>query len=316
MSSRNKNSSEKINLNLDNLEIPHSRSRSPPPSPRQPKYIFIGAFAHGAYGLASQPYKVNEHASISIRPFVSTPKLMTFINCAPGNVLIGEDDGNDNTKLTNYFRTNSEINITDTANQTAKKQDQDKKIAENFLNYVKSGLATLILNPRDNIEKYKKENPKDVDVCRNSLICNNKVGISHTFANKTFSTEKPPMGISPEDWGVFIYNNNCGIPYGTNIESIYGMRPYNVTNKDGEVIGINFDLNRIISYLTYRYELTDKDYLFLFDYTCNIFAKTVDSTKNERKTRDLGNNVLKLLGFGKKRTNKRSKKRTRKLKKK
>jgi hypothetical protein len=283
------------------------------PPQREPKYIFIGFFIHGAYGSASRPYKVNEHASISIEQFDSTPKLMTIINCAPGNVLIGEDDGSDNTKLTNYFRTNSEINITDTANQTAKKQDQDKKIAENFLNHVKSGLATLRLNPRVNIEKYSIKHPTDIDVCRNSYICNNKVGISHTFLNKSFSTEKPPIGISPEDWGIFIYNNNCGIPFGTNIESIYGMRPYNLTNKDGEVIGIKFDLNRIISYLTYRYELTDKDYLFLFDYTCNIFSKTVDSTKDERTIRRLGNLVGETLGFrgGKK----RSKKRSRKLKK-
>lgn len=290
------------------------------PPQREPKYIFIGFFIHGGYGLASRPYKVNEHASISIQPFYSTPKLMTILNCAPGNVLIGEDDGNDNTKLTNYFRTNSQIDITDTANQTTNK-DQDQKIAENFLNYVKSGLATLRLNPRVNIEKYSIENPTDIDVCRNSYICNNKVGISHTFLNKSFSTEKPPIGISPEDWGIFIYNNNCGIPFGTNIESIYGIRPYDVINKDGEVIGIKFDLNNIISYLTYRYELTDKDYLFLFDYTCNIFAKTVEPLKNERTIRDLGNNVFKTLGFraGKKRSKKgfkkHSKKRTQKLKK-
>jgi hypothetical protein len=284
----------------------------PPPSQRQPKYIFIGFFLHGSYGLASQPYKVNEHASISIRPFVSTPKLFTFINCAPGNVLIGEDDGNDNAKLTKYFRTNSKINIIDTDNQTAKKQSQDNKIAENFLNYVKSGLGKLRLNPRDFIETYKKENPKDVDVCRNSLICNNKVGISHTFANKTFSTENSPMGISPEDWGIFIYNNNCGIPYGTNIESMPDMPAYSLM-VERKVIGMSFDLNDIISTLTDLFGLTDKDYLFLFDYTCNIFAKTVNSTKSSRTTRNIGNRLPKILGFG--RRKKVSKKRTRKLKK-
>jgi hypothetical protein len=309
MSSKNFNS-KKRNVEEANLEtLPQ-----PPPSQRPPKYIFIGAFIHGAYGLASQPYKVNEHASISIRQFVSTPKLMTFINCAPGNVLIGEDDGNDNAKLTKYFKTNSKINIIDTDNQNAKKQSQDNKIAENFLNYVKSGLGELILNPRDNIEKYKKENPKDVDVCRNSLICNNKVGISHTFANKTFSTENPPMGISPEDWGIFIYNNNCGIPYGTNIESMPDMPAYNLM-VERKVIGMSFDLNDIISTLTDLFGLTDRDYLFLFDYTCNIFQKTVNSTNNSRTARNLSYRLPKMLGFGKKLTNKRSKKRTRKLKK-
>ena len=125
--SSEKNSKKRTVTEADLETLPQ-----PPPSQRQPKYIFIGAFTHGSYGLASQPYKVNEHASISIRPFVSTPKLFTFINCAPGNVLIGEDDGNDNAKLTKYFKTNSKINIIDTDNQNAKKQSQDNKIAENF----------------------------------------------------------------------------------------------------------------------------------------------------------------------------------------
>jgi hypothetical protein len=76
---------------------------------------------------------------------------------------------------------------------------------------------------------------------------------------------------------------------------------------------MSFDLNDIISTLTDLFGLTDKDYLFLFDYTCNIFAKTVNSTKSSRTTRNIGNRLPKILGFG--RRKKVSKKRTRKLKK-
>ena len=279
-------------------------------SQRKPKYIVIGFFLHGSFGSAAEPYQSNPYASTSIRSFNSVPKLMTIMNCAPGNSLISAYYGIDNVILTNYFYENSEIDITAIEEETSK--PHDRAISNNFLKYVNSGLSRLELNPRDRIEKFKKENPKDVDVCRNSLICNNKVGISHTFANKTFSTENSPMGISPEDWGIFIYNNNCGIPYGTNIESMPDMPAYSLM-VERKVIGMSFDLNDIISTLTDLFGLTDKDYLFLFDYTCNIFAKTVNSTKSSRTTRNIGNRLPKILGFG--RRKKVSKKRTRKLKK-
>ena len=127
MISKNDHSSGKLNLE-DSL---HQQ--------REPKYIFIGFFTHGTYHeVSTKPYRENEHASKSIKTFRSTPKLMTFTNSSPGNIVLGEADGSDNTKITNYFKTNSDINfMTDTA------KDQDKIIAESFLNYSKNGLATL-----------------------------------------------------------------------------------------------------------------------------------------------------------------------------
>ncbi len=252
------------------------------------------------------------HASKTMDIFDSTPKLMTFMNCSPGNVLIGEIGDDDNTRLTNYFKTNSNINLMADTNENASDDDQDQIIAKNFLTHVKSGFTEISLNPRDNIEKYKIKNKTDNDVCRNSYICNNQVGISHTFINKVFSTKNPVTGIPPEDWGIFIYNNNCGIEPGTNIESIPEIPKYHVTHKNGD--GYDFYLSGIISTLQNKYGLTDEDYLFLFDHTCNKFTREVNEPNDLRGLRREGNNIAKAFGFtGKKRKGTRGgKKKTRK----
>lgn len=298
------------------------KTPSPLPSPMQDeqKYICIGFFVHGGYGKSARPYKVNPHASKSIWPFRSTPKLMTFTNSSPGNVVLSEADGSENTKLTNYFKTNSNINLMVDANQNAK--DQDQIIAENFLNYARNGLATLQTNPRDDLERYRKTNKIEKKyVCRNSFICNNKVGIGHTFPNKTFATNDPPTDPANMDsWGIFIFNNNCGIEPGTRIEELLPeMTPEDITNEDGEVIGVRFHLSDILFHLEIKYRLTSKDYIFLFDYTCSIFNQEINPKGNERETRSLGREVAEYLGFhnktgkkrkgnrgGKKKTQKRS----------
>jgi hypothetical protein len=290
-------------LNPDNLEDSLHQQR-------QPKYIFIGFFTHGAYHeVSTKPYRENEHASKSIKTFRSTPKLMTFTNSSPGNIVLGEADGSDNTKLTNYFKRNSDINfMTDSA------KDQEKIIAESFLNYSKNGLATLATNPRDDLERAK--NTKTIAekyVRRNSFICTNKVGIGHTFPNKSFSTVDPSADAANMDsWGIFIFNNNCGIEPGTRIEELLPEMKREIITEDDEEIGVRFHLDDIISAFENKYRLTSEDYLFLFDYTCSIFSGRL----NSRTVRSWGRQVAKDFGFGKKRTNKRSKKRTRKLKKK
>jgi len=298
-----------------------SPSFSHPPSPsspqRQPKYIMIGFFTHGGYGRkTAMPCKVDPNASRSLRTFTSTPTLMTFTNSSPGNVVLGNADGSDNTKLTNYFNTNSNINLLTDTEQTEK--DQQQIIAKNFLNYARNGLATLSSNPRDDLEKFRKtEKIEEKYVCRNSFICNNKVGISHTFPNKTFSTSDPSADAANMDsWGIFIFNNNCGIKPGTRIEELFPDMAYNtITNEDGEDIGLQFCLDDIISNLRRNYDLTDEDYLFLFDYTCSVFTDETDP----RIKRSWGRQVAKDFGFGGKRSKKgfkkRSKKRTKKFRK-
>jgi hypothetical protein len=281
--------SKKYKSNADSL------TKIPSPLQTEPKYIFIGFFVHGEYNESARPHKVHPHAAETFQVLESTPTLMTFMNCTPGNVLIGEAGGGDNTRLTNYFKTNSGINLMTVPED--QDQDQDQVIAENFLTYAKDGLATLQTNPRDKIEKYKTKNKTDIDVCRNSYICNNQVGISHTFINKTYTTQYPELGIPPEDWGIFIYNNNCGIEPGTNIESILGMPKHYVKNKNDDGHGYDFYLSGIVSTLQNRYKLTDKDYLFLFDYTCSKFTRTVIDPDDKRGTRGHGNNVAKALGF-------------------
>jgi hypothetical protein len=263
------------------------------------KYICIGFFIHGEYGKSAQPYKVNPHASKSLKSFKSTPKLMTFTNSSPGNVVLSAADGSENTKLTNYFKTNSNINLMADTNQNAK--DQDQIIAESFLNYSRNGLATLQTNPRDDLERYRKTNKIEKKyVCRNSYICNNKVGIGHTFPNKTFSTSDPPTDPANMDsWGIFIFNNNCGIEPGTRIEEeLPEMTPEDITNEDGEDIGVRFSLNDIIFRLEIKYRLTREDYLFLFDYTCSIFNRDIIPSRNERSERSFGREVFQTLGFG------------------
>ena len=275
------------------------------PKKRQPKYIFIGFLLHGGFGSAAEPYQATAHASTSIRTFHSVPKLMTIMNCAPGNVLIGEDGGVDNVILTDYFNENSDIDMMEIEEHATKTPDQI--LSDNFLKYVQTGLKQLKLDPRDRTEKFKKENPKDVDVCRNSLICSNRVGISHTFANKSFSTENP---LAPGDsWGIFVYNNNVDIRPGRNIKR---MIPHSIlSNKDGVDVGLEFHLADIISSLTDEYELTKDDYLFLFDYSCSKFEKSINPTKDERLLRRLGNAARADFGLGKRSSKKRPNKKRR-----
>jgi hypothetical protein len=281
------------------------------------KYCFIGVFCHGGYGREAQPYKSNAHASTSLRQFTSTPTLMTFMNCAPGNVLLGEDS--DNKKLINYFFQNSNTDLTTETIQSHNKKtkNKDQIISENFLAYVKTGLKELRIEPRDRTEQYKKRNKTDVDVCRNSFICKNQVGISHTYANKTFSTDGKPETVEFPHWGVFIYNNNCGISYGRNIKLIPGIRHTKIN--DDEDIGIEFNLSDIINDLTKKCKLSDKDYLCVFDYSCSNFENPVNPTNDERLIRKLGNNVVQVLGFKRKHTKKGGKndgkKKTRKYRK-
>jgi len=305
MISKNDNSSGKIKLNLESFEDIHPQG--------QPKYIFIGFFTHGAYNeWTTQPYKVNEHASKSIKTFRSTPKLMTFTNSSPGNIVLGDGNGSDNTKMTNYFKTNSHVNFMTDTNQNAK--NQDKIIAESFLNYSKDGLATLTTNPRDDLEHAKKTKTiAEKYVRRNSFICTNKVGIGYTFPNKSFSTADPSADAANMDsWGIFIFNNNCGIEPGTRIEELLPEMTREIITEDDEEIGLRFHLEHIISALENKYRLTSEDYLFLFDYSCSIFS----GRYNSRIIRSWGRQVAKDFGFGKKRTNKRTNKHTNKRSKK
>ena len=282
------------------------------------KYICIGFFIHGGYGKSAQPYRVHPHASKSLKTFNSTPKLMTFTNSSPGNIVLSAADGSENTKLTNYFITNSTINLMADTNQNTK--DQDQIIAENFLNYARNGLATLETNPRDDVEHYRKTNKvEERYVCRNSYICNNKVGIGHTFPNKTFSTSDPPTDPANMDsWGIFIFNNNCGIEPGTRIEEeLPDMSPEIITDEDGEEIGVRYSLNDIIFRLEMKYGLSREDYLFLFDYTCSIFTREIIPSRNKRLERSLGREVFDIFNFGNKTGKKRKgtrggKKKTRK----
>jgi hypothetical protein len=311
--------SEKYKLNDDDLTIKHS------PLQDEQKYMLAVFCAHGAYNKSALPYRVHPHASKSLQTFKSTPKLMTFTNSSPGNVVLANADGSDNTKLTDYFKKHDNINLMANTNQNTKNQDQI--IAENFLNYSKSALATLTTNPRDDLEIYRKNKKiKPEYACRNSYICNNQVGIGHTFLNKIFSTNDPPTDLENMDsWGIFIFNNNCGIDPGTRIEDLLTEMPReDITDDDGEDIGVQFRLDHIIKHLTNKYELTNKDYLFLFDFTCSIFCQDINPTKNKRLERSFGREAFDVLGFketskkqetGKKRKRGGGKKKTQKIRK-
>jgi hypothetical protein len=247
----------------------------------------------------------------------SVPKLMTFMNCSPGGSLIGETGGRDNVILADYFKSSADFDIMDVQGPKAKTQDQ--LIAINFLGYMNSGLDELRMRPRDRTERFKIKNPSDIDVCRNSFICDGKVGISHRFPNKSFSTNDPSIHTTPgENWGIFVYNNNCNIEPGTDISTIKEIQHFRLKNKEGAVVGLEFDLEDIISGLTKKYELTDDDYLFLFDYSCNNFStKNINPGDDPRTIRRLGRSVTSDLGFGKKKkrgTRKNNKLKSRKLK--
>ena len=282
---------------------PKSPPHSPPITKREPKYIFLSFLSHGGFGRATNPYRANKHASVSLKTLHSVPKLMTFMNCSPGTSLIGEDGGMDNVILANYFKGSSNFDIMDVSEFYHPKAKTDEQLLSyNFLNYMNSALDELDMRPRNRTEKFRIENPKDIDVCRNSFICNDKVGISHRFPNKSFSTDHPSTYTIPgEDWGVFIYNNNCGIEPGTDISTINEIKRDEIKDKDDNIIGLDFSLEDIISGLTNKYGLTEDDYLFLFDYSCNNFGPNSINLKNDtRLIRRLGRSVTSDFGLGKK----------------
>lgn len=290
---------------------PRSPSYSPPKSPKsplhsppkkEPKYIFLSFLSHGGFGRASNPYRANKHASVSLKTLHSVPKLMTFMNCSPGTSLIGQDGGMDNVVLANYFKGSSNFDMMDISEFYHPKAKTDEQLLSyNFLSYMNSALDELDMRPRNRTEKFKIENPKDIDVCRNSFICNDKVGISHRFPNKSFSTDHPSTYTIPgEDWGVFIYNNNCGIKPGTDISTINEIERDQIKDKDDNVIGLDFSLEDIISGLTNKYGLTEDDYLFLFDYSCNNFGpNSINQQNDPRLIRRLGRSTASDFGLGK-----------------
>ena len=284
------------------LHSPKSPSNSPPK--KEPKYIFLSFLSHGGYSKAAEPYKANSYASVSMKTHHSVPKLMTFMNCSPGGSLIGETGGKDNIKLTDFFKSNSNYDMMDISEYYHPKAKTDEQLLSyNFLEYMNLALDKLQMRPRHRTEKFRIENPKDIDVCRNSFICNDKVGISHRFPNKSFSTDTPPTYTIPgKNWGVFIYNNNCGIKPGTDISTINEIERVQIKDKDkdGQVAGLDFSLEDIILGLTNKYGLTEDDYLFLFDYSCNNFGtKSINLENDERTIRRLGRSVTSDFGLGK-----------------
>ena len=297
-------------------EISKGKQPSLETKKREPRYIFLGFFTHGGFGRASDPYKVNKHASVSIKTLHSVPKLMTYMNCSPGTSLIGQDGGMDNVVLANYFKGSSDFDMMDISEfYHPKAKTNEQLLSYNFLSYMNSALDELDMRPRNRTEQFKIKNPKDIDVCRNSFICNDKVGISHRFPNKSFSTANPPMYTIPgEDWGVIIYNNNCGINPGTDIHSINEIKRDEIKDNDGNITGFDYHLEDIILGLSEKCGLTEDDYLFLFDYSCNNFGtKSIDLKNDPRLIRRLGRSVTTDFGLGKRKnrnTLKRNNRRT------
>ena len=282
---------------------------------REPRYIFLGFFTHGGFGRASDPYKANKHASVSIKTLHSVPKLMTYMNCSPGTSLIGQNGGMDNVVLANYFKGSSDFDMMDISEfYHPKAKTNEQLLSYNFLSYMNSALDELDMRPRNRTEKFRIENPKDIDVCRNSFICNDKVGISHRFPNKSFSTANPPMYTIPgEDWGVIIYNNNCGINPGTDIHSINEIKRDEIKDNDGNITGFDYHLEDIITGLSEKCGLTEDDYLFLFDYSCNNFGtKSIDLKNDPRLIRRLGRSVTTDFGLGKRKNRNTLKRKNRK----
>ena len=273
--------------------------------------------SHGGYGVSTKPYRANKYASVSIETHHSVPKLMTFINCSPGGSLIGETGGMDNVVLADYFKRSADFDIVDVNNfHMPKAKTHDQLVSYSFLDYANSALNELDMRPRDRTERFKIKNSSDIDVCRNSFICDGKVGISHRFPNKSFSTNDPSIETTPgENWGVFIYNNNCDIEPGTDISTIKEIQHFTLKDKEGKVVGFDFDLADIISGLTKKYGLTEDDYLFLFDYSCNNFSTTSINQQNDpRLIRRLGRSVTSDFGLGKKKK-KRTVRKTRTIRK-
>ena len=280
----------------------------------EPKYLFVGIFSHGGYGGPSKPYMANRHSSVSLKTYHSVPKLMTFMNCSPSSSLLGERGGTDNVKLTDYFTRSGDFNILDVSEfyprnvAKYKINTKDKLLSQNFLGYMNSALDELEMRPRNRTEHFKTENPTDTDVCRNSFICDGKVGISHSYQNKSFSTDDRPIHAnSGHNWGIFIYNNNCGVEPGTDIHNIDKVQRDVIENDDGYIAGVTYTLDDIVTGLTEEYDLTDEDYLFIFDYSCNNYStKTINQSNDLRLNRRLGRSLTSDLGFGRKSTIKKS----------
>ena len=255
-----------------------------------PKYLFLAILSHGHIGSAAEPFKSNEHASTSLKHFISVPNLNMFINCSPGSILYGHD--NDNAVLMNYFKNNSSTNLTDFTQVQTQTQTQTQIISSNFLKHVTAGIKKLDMPPRERTNIFRSQNKRDIDVCRNSFICDGQVGVTHSFVNKTFSNNLPLR----EPWGIYIYNNNIpGIIPGKLLTSIKGMPSYIINDSNGKPIIIEVDLKDIIFFLTTKYNLTDNDYLFFFDYTCNNFI--IDPQINPRMIRRLGRDFGRIFNF-------------------
>jgi hypothetical protein len=227
------------------------------------------------------------------------------MNCSPGGSLIGEDGGIDNIKLSNFFKHHGKRDLLDVSNfgSQSSKKEYDKLLANIFFDYVGNALKEkLEIHPRDRTEKYKKLNPTDFDVCRDSFICSGKVGISNRFPNKAFDTnDKPTFATLERSWGIYIYNNNCGVEPLTNISDIPEIRKYPIENENGEPDGYTFTLSDIIQGLTKMFNLTDEDYLFLFDYSCSNFGKvSINKDSSLRTLRRLSRSVASDFGFGRK----------------
>ena len=281
----------------------------------EPKYIFFGVFAHGEYGTGAVQPVIDRHSSVTLTSVRSIPTLMTYLSCSPGNSLIGEHRGMDNILLTDFFETNGDVDLVKLPDDMPKINDngktQDKLISFNLLDYINAALDQLDEHPRNRNERYRMQNPIDPDIPRNNFICNGRIGISHTFPNKTFYTNDQPSSPNAnfniaENWGIFVYNNNCGIEPGTNIFDINEINKEPIDN-NGEITGFEFTLKDILSGLTRKYNLIKTDYVFLMDYSCNNFNKSIQGDDRRTMTR-LGLSITRDFGFGKRKKHMRTKK--------
>ena len=281
----------------------------------EPKYIFFGVFAHGEYGTGAVQPVIDRHSSVTLTSVRSIPTLMTYLSCSPGNSLIGEHRGMDNILLTDFFKTNGDVDLVKLPDDMPKINDngktQDKLISFNLLDYINAALDQLDEHPRNRNDRYRMQNPIDPDIPRNNFICNGRIGISHTFPNKSFYTNQPPARRgnefdSTKNWGIFVYNNNCGIEPGTNIFDINEINKEPIDN-NGEITGFEFTLKDILSGLTRKYNLIKTDYVFLMDYSCNNFNKSIQGDDRRTMTR-LGLSITRDFGFGKRKKHRRTKK--------
>ena len=289
---------------------------------KEPKYIFLGFFIHGEYteNAFNHPSVKNYSCSTLNGNNISIPTLLQYNGCAPGNSLIGEPTGVDNQILTDYFMTNGETNLLTGINTTESKINLLK---ENFLNYINTIFEqNSFRSSRDLAKEFIAKNPNDPDISRDDNICNNMIGVSNKFANKSyFSNNLPQLRDETFDdknnWGIFIYNNNVGIEPGTNINIISQIKKEPISkfiNGKEHITGFEYNLIDIISMLTTLCGLEETDYIFIFDYTCNnispvLFGKQTDL----RDIRVHGSSIQKVLtGKGGKYTKKLRNRRHRK----